>query len=149
MAIKTAAQARRKFEERVQASGDFYREGVENPEVDWLAGFTAAERRLVAGIQRAIAEGRFLAGARRAGNEKGRQRTTTVGVGRWQEAAPQAGDAYEQAMANITLPAIEEALRKVANMPSETVQQRAQKSAAFQVAMSEAVARRKGFRGGS
>lgn len=93
------------------AAGGSYEEGVRNPTGDYAASAVAADNSWKAGVQGAISRGAFVAGVRRAGNEKWQRNAIAKGPGRFQQgvvtAMPDyaAGFApYHAAIAAVQLP---------------------------------------------
>lgn len=93
-------------------SAENYKEGVENPKVDWATATTAAEENYNKGVQDAIAQKRFGKGVRKAGTDKWQQGAINKGTSRWPEGIRLSGTAYQDGFApyrevilNTTLPA--------------------------------------------
>lgn len=93
-----------------QRSAD-YEDGVKNPRRSWSQATGAAEDSYKMGVQQAIAQGRFGAGVKRAGDEKWQAGAVEKGVSRWGPGVSLARDAYrsgfapyQEAISRITLP---------------------------------------------
>lgn len=142
--VKSAKEAREKWEERIRASAKWYKHGVENPTKDWAEEAIKAKDKRNAGLQRAIQEGRIEKGIARVGTAKWQKNTIEKGISRWTTDAPKAGSDYENAM-GATLECIEYARKVIENMPATTVEERAERSKAYQLAMSECMKKKKGY----
>lgn len=136
MARTDVNTATNKWLTRVQASGQYYQAGVQNPAVDWAGPAVAASGRRNAGLQRAIQDGRIDAGINRVGTAKWRTNTVAKGVTNWTTNTPKASGAYNQGMQRVYgwFPQADQA---IANMPANTPQERIQRAAVFLQSMSD------------
>jgi hypothetical protein len=94
MARPSAQEAYAKWSSRVQASGQFYQQGVQNSK-DWAAAAVSAGPARDAGIQQAIADGRIDRGIQRTGTAGWRNKTLAKGPAAWSAAV--ASPATQQA----------------------------------------------------
>ncbi len=93
--VKDAAAAAKKFASRAQAASGDYKDGVANAGGDWEAGARAGADNYAAGVQEAIADGRFAKGVNGAG-AKYTKNATQLGPQRYQQGVANAQDAYTQ-----------------------------------------------------
>lgn len=142
--VRTASEASEKWAERIRASGKWMKTGVEKPREDWATKAQAAKAKRDAELMSAIAEDRINKGIAAAGTPKWQKRALDVGVPRWTSDAPKAEATYRSKISDV-LSAVEEAKAAVAAMPETTVAERAEKSKAYQIAMSEAMKKRRGY----
>lgn len=142
--VRTSKEASEKWAERIRASGKWMKAGVEHPREDWAEKAKAAKAKRDAGLSLAMAEDRINKGIDAAGTAKWSKRTKEVGVARWTADAPKAEVEYGGAMGDV-LSAIDEAKAVIAGLPDTTVAERAEKSKAYQIAMSEAMKKRRGY----
>ncbi len=96
--VKDMATVRAKWQGRVSIAGPDYEAGVSDPSVDWEGPTKAAESTYKEAVVKAANEGRYGRGVSRAGNAKWRDKTVSVGPGRWNEGVNKGGDAYDKGM---------------------------------------------------
>lgn len=65
-------------------SGEYYKQGINNPRADWAQSTIAASDNQAAAIQKAIQEKRFAKGVAKAGSAKWQAGAVNKGVGRYQ-----------------------------------------------------------------
>lgn len=130
MARKSVQDAVSKWQSRVQQSGQFYQQGVSNPQVDWAGPAVAAAPRRNAGLQQAISDGRIDAGIQRAGTAKWRAGATSKGVQAWTTNTPKAAPAYQAGLTKV-YSYFNAADQAVANMPRTTRAERIARATAF------------------
>ncbi|RLI80201.1 hypothetical protein DRP04_08390 [Archaeoglobales archaeon] len=138
--IKKIVEKRRK---RVAESEDYYKDGVEHPTKDWAEEYEKASERMYDAIKKAIAENLFVLGAKRTGTE-GWKRRTLEKADRWIGGATseEANKKYEEAIAEV-LDCVEEAKKAVEKLPTRTIEERAEKSKRFQIALHNCMERKK------
>lgn len=142
--VKSASEARKKWEERIKISGKYYKEGVKNPDKDWLEGYLNKADQRDAGLRRAIDEGRLDIGAKRVGTVGWQTPTLDKGVSHWTEEAPKAGDEYEGAMHDV-VDCVAVAKAAIEEMDMTTRESRAEASKQYQIAMGECMDKKKGY----
>jgi len=76
-----------------------YEAGVKDPRTDWSSATKAAEKAYNAGVQAAIAAGRFAKGVSKAGTAKWQAMAIAKGPMRWSEGIRLAKSAYAEAFA--------------------------------------------------
>lgn len=110
-AIKSIQQIAEKWRTVTPMRSADYEEGIKNPQKDWAANTIAAQESYKAGVQAAIAEGRFVKGVTKAGNAAWQEGALTKGVTRWGAGVALAGEKYAEgyapyqaAIARLTLP---------------------------------------------
>lgn len=84
----------------VQAAGQKYKDGIQNPRRPWVESYVQSMPRMVAGIQRAISEGKPQASAQRLGNA-GYQQATLAKSDRYASSAQRAADGYGAVVARV------------------------------------------------
>ncbi len=113
MAIQTKdlAAVAAKWSQRAQAAGPDYQNGVKTPRRDWAQNTSAAADSWSAGVQQAVADGRFGRGVAAAGTPKWQNAAINKGVARYPTGVAQGGPAYTQGfgpylqvIASLTLP---------------------------------------------
>lgn len=92
--IRSLDRIKEKFVSVTPLRASEYEYGVRNPRRNWAASTTAAEASYKAGIQEAIANGRFAKGVKRAGDAKWNRGCTQKGVARFGPGVQVAGDDY-------------------------------------------------------
>ncbi|NVM22450.1 MAG: hypothetical protein HWN68_11800 [Desulfobacterales bacterium] len=141
---RTAKQARDKWEERIKISGKYMKEGIQNPRADWLERVKATESKRDAGLRAAMDDGRITAGAEKAGTRRWQDRAMKIGVPHWETEAPKSGDRYESSIGPV-ISCVESAKAEVAGLAEDTVEQRAEKSKQYQIAMSNCMKLQRGY----
>ncbi len=98
MAIQTKdlAAVVAKWSQRAQAAGPDYSAGVKNPRRDWAQDTVASADAWAAGVQQAVADGRFSRGVQSAGTPKWQNAAVNKGVARYPTGVAQGGPAYAQ-----------------------------------------------------
>jgi hypothetical protein len=135
MAQKTPEQITSKFQAGIQAAGQAYAQGVQNPSRPWASATVAGQARWQAGIQQAIAQGSFARGVQKAGDAKWQQAASGKGARNFTAAAPDAAAAYAQKAQQII--SAGQAARAAANaMPSDSQEARLQRAVASMRAIS-------------
>lgn len=142
--VRTAKEASEKLADRIKTSRKYMEYGVRNPREDWEKATLDASEKRNAELTRAIAEGRIDAGIKATGTAKQKSRSEEIGVKRWVESGDYAGTEYSKKIGDV-LDAIEEAKAKVKALPETTVEERAEKSKQYQIAMSEAMKKKRGY----
>lgn len=142
--VKSASEARKKWEERIKISGKYMKAGVENPDNDWLDGYLAAADRRDAELKKAIDEGRLDIGAKRSGSIGWQVPTLAKGIKHWTEEAPKAGGAYEDSMHDV-LDCVEVGKASIEKMDMTSRENRAEASKQYQIAVGECMDKKKGY----
>lgn len=136
--MKNAATVVQKFQTRVASAGTDYANGVATPKRDWLSAFTAAQPRMQAGLQAAIASGKIVRRAQqKGGTQNWQSKAAGKGARNYVAAAADAAAGY-QAVVDKVLQAGEIASKVAQAMPDTTIEQRIARSAAAQMAVSKA-----------
>jgi len=110
-AIKDLAQSSDKWSRRASVASPDYASGVQNPRKSWAASSVAAEDSYKAGVNQAMAAGRYGKRIRRVGDQGWQSWTLAKGPSRYMEGVGLARPSYEagfspyhQAIASVTLP---------------------------------------------
>ena len=138
--VERAAKKRR---ERVAVASEDYKEGVETTDKDWLTRFKEAKDRRNAQLRRAMDLGWFERGAERVGTEGWRD-ATLAKADRWAAGAASdlADDRYKASMSEVA-DCIERARKAIAGMPSNTIEQRADRARKFAIEMNKCIEEKK------
>lgn len=131
MAKKTPEQIAEKYQRGVAGAGQDYATGVQNPSRSWSQATAGASGRWRTGVQDAIQNNSFARGVQRAGDGKWQAGALEKGAQNYAAAATRAASQYAQVAAQI-MAAGSAAQAKVANMPTDTLDQRIARSAAAQ-----------------
>lgn len=82
-AIRSVAEIAKKWGTVTPGRAAYYKAGVQNPKKDWANETKAAETAYEEGVQAAISRKAFGKGVDKAGTAKWKDKSVTVGVGRW------------------------------------------------------------------
>lgn len=82
-AVKPIADIVDKWERRASVAGADYAKGVASPKRDWEEATKAATAAQKAGVEQALADGRFEKGVARAGTSKWKRKSQEVGAARF------------------------------------------------------------------
>lgn len=93
--VKDAATAATKFVQRAQAAAPDYAKGVTGAGNTWQAHTAAASDAWGAGVQAAVANGRFGKGVARVGGQKWETASAGKGAQRYPQGVAQAGPAWQ------------------------------------------------------
>ena len=111
MDVKPMATISQKFVQRAGVAGSDYQRGATQPRRSWAQAAAAAGANYAAGVQAAIAAGRFGKGVAKAGDAKFQRGITEKGVARYPSGVAAAQGDYEagfapfhQALQSATLP---------------------------------------------
>lgn len=97
--VKDAASSATKFVQRAQAAAPDYSKGVQGAGNTWQAHTAAASDSWGAGVQAAVANGRFAKGVNRVGGQKWEAAATGKGAQRYPQGVAQAGPNWQSATA--------------------------------------------------
>lgn len=123
MAKKSPEQIAAKFQRRIQGATQDYQEGVQNPSRDWAEATQAGQKRWEAGLQQAMAEGKFARGVRAAGSAKWQQNAASKGAQRFSASAQDAAASYRQKAGQV-MEAAERARQAANALPNTTFEER-------------------------
>lgn len=90
---KTPQQVLEKYRTRVAASGQAYKDGVQNTSKSWSGGYARSANLMVQRFQEAVAEGRPQRAVQNLGDEGYRQKTLAK-ADRYAQSAIRAADGY-------------------------------------------------------
>lgn len=94
--------AANKWARRAGAATEDFKSGVENPRTDWAAATIAAAPSQAAGVQAAIASGRFQKMVAKSGTSYWKDKTMTKGADRFASGVASAQSDYESGIAPYT-----------------------------------------------
>lgn len=94
--IKSTDQIADKWARVTPQRTEDYREGIENPRVDWEAATAAAEPNWQAGVTAAATRKAFSTGVKSAGTSKWKNKSLQKGTSRFAEGVSLAKDDYEK-----------------------------------------------------
>lgn len=94
-AVKSVAVAADKWVRRAGQASQDYARGVQSPRKSWQEATSEAAEAQAAGVQQAIAEGRFEKGVQKAGNGKWQRKASTLGAQRFGPGVAAAKADYE------------------------------------------------------
>jgi hypothetical protein len=135
---KDASKVVAKFQQRVASAAPDYAAGVQNPKTDWLTAYKAAQPRMIAGLQAAIASGRMGKQAEaKGGTPNWQNKAANKGARNYAASAADAAAGYS-AKVDKVLAAGEAARDAAKNMPNTTQDQRLQRALAAMKAISKA-----------
>jgi uncharacterized protein YjbJ (UPF0337 family) len=126
---KSKERVLRKYRDRIAASGPEYEAGVQSPRRSWSEAYKAASERMKAEIQRALEEGRHVAGVDAVGDSGWTTAAVKKGAPRFAAAATIAAEGYGKAVDDV-LAAADAAARQAQGMPQTTYEQRKQRALA-------------------
>ena len=133
-----------KMKERVATSGKYHKKGLENapnPLEIALQKLDLMKQRLL----QAFENGSVKAGFEKALKEGKWEARIDVAARRWEESAEYMVEEYAKAIEDV-LKCVEEAKKAIANMPAVTIEQRAERSKQYQIAMHKCMAKLKGLK---
>lgn len=96
---KVRAGSAKKWRTNASRSTAAYEDGIKNPRRDWEDATAGAEDNYELGIQKAIADGRFGKGVRRAGDEKWKKNALEKGPQRYAQGVGLAENEYASGIA--------------------------------------------------
>lgn len=99
MQIKDMSAISAKWSQRAQAAGADYASGVKNTQKDWAALTASAADNFAAGVQQAVADGRFARGVQAAGSDKWRSAAAGKGAQRYPSGVASGQAAYNAGFA--------------------------------------------------
>lgn len=142
MGRKSPQAATDKWQKRVAVAQQDYASGVQAA-TNWAERAVAAANRRNAGLMRAIQNNTIDAGIQRTGDAGWKAKTVAKGPTNWAAGVAKAAPAMlagQQKLAGY----LASADAAVANMPSDTPEQRAERSRVYQLAVHAAAAQAKG-----
>jgi len=143
---KTVEQVRAKLEERVASSGKYHREGMENADVNPNEAALKNLDVMKARFNAAMDSGKTAAGMKEAAQEKRWEKRVGVAAARWEESSGHMTERYMEGLPQ-RMGAIDAAKKTVAHLPRNTLEQRAEKSKQYQIAVSKEMAKIRGIKG--
>lgn len=97
--VKPVNQSADKWARNAQNATQDYKQGVQNPRNSWSQGAINAKDAHAAGIQEALADGRYEKGIQEAGDAKWQKKAIEVGAGRFGQGVSVAKDDYAKGFA--------------------------------------------------
>jgi hypothetical protein len=144
--VKSKADVEEKLAERVAVSGKWHKRGMESSEVNPNDAALKKLDLMKARFDKAMDSGRTAAGMKEAADAKRWEGRIDVAATRWEESSEFMRDRYMEGYDD-RVACIEESKRKVASLPATTIEQRAEKSKQYQIAMSKCMEKKRGIGG--
>ena len=144
--VKRKEDVEAKMTERVSVSGKWHKKGMEDAEVN---PNTAALKKLdvmKARFNRAMDSGKTATGMKEAADAHRWEDRVDVAATRWEESSEHMTKRYMEGYED-RADCIEASKAKVAGLPCTTIEQRAEKSKQYQIAMSKCMEKKRGFGG--
>ena len=144
--VKSKTDVEAKMTERVSVSGKWHKKGMEDAEVN---PNTAALKKLdvmKARFDKAMDSGRTAAGMKEAADAHRWENRVPVAAARWEESSAHMTERYMEGY-DERAQCIEESKKKVDAMAATTIEQRAEKSKQYQIAMSKCMEKKRGIGG--
>ena len=126
---KSADRVLQKYRQRIASSGPEYEAGVSNPKKSWSDSYRKASDRMVAELQKSLAEGKHIRGVENVGDSGWAAAAKTKGAPRFTAAADIAAQSYGKVVGDV-LAAGDAAAQASGNMPQTTYEQRKQRAIA-------------------
>ena len=143
--VKSRDRVKAKLEERVAGSGKYHRAGMEDAEVNpneiALKKLDLMKARFVA----AMDSGKTRAGMAKAAADKTWEKRIPKAAERWEDSSTYMTERYMEGYDSLKA-CIESSKAKISSMAETTVEQRAEKSKQYQIAMSKCMASKKGMK---
>lgn len=143
--VKSRERVKEKIEERVAGSGKYHRAGMEdsetNPNEQALKKLDLMKARFVA----AMDSGKTRAGMAKAANDKTWEKRIPKAAERWEDSSVYMTERYMEGY-DERKSCIESSQAKISSLPETTIEQRAEKSKQYQIAMSKCMASKKGMK---
>lgn len=109
--IRSIQDISQKWSDVTQTKSQYYSAGVSNAKNDWATNTAGAAPAWAAGVNEAVANGRFGSGVAKAGTAKWKANTINLGVSRWPQGVANGKASYAngfgpyaQVIQNTTLP---------------------------------------------
>lgn len=143
--VKSAERVKEKLEERVAGSGKYHKAGMEDAEVNPNEAALKKLDLMKARFDKAMDSGKTKAGMQKAASDKTWEKRVPVAAARWEESSGYMTDRYMEGYIE-RADCINEAKKAIVNLPETTIEQRAEKSKQYQIAMSKCMAKKKGLK---
>jgi len=144
--VKSRADVEAKMTERVSTSGKYHKKGMEEAEVNPNEAALKKLDLMKARFDKAMDSGKTAAGMREAAADKRWEKRVDVAATRWEESSGHMTDRYMDGYDDRAA-CIEESKKKVDAMAATTIEQRAEKSKQYQIAMSKCMEKKRGIGG--
>ena len=142
--VKSKADVEEKLRERVSVSGKYHKRGMETADVNPNAEAMKKLDLMKARFNAAMDSGRTKAGMKEAADEHRWEARVPVAAARWEESSDYMAGRYMEGF-DERIGCVEEAKKQVAGMAATTVEQRAEKSKQYQIAMSKCMEKKRGI----
>lgn len=144
--VKNKADVEEKMTERVSVSGKWHRKGMEDAEINPNEAALKKLDVMKARFDKAMDSGRTAAGMREAAAAHRWEIRVPVAAARWEESGEHMTKRYMEGY-DERAACIEDSKKKVENMAMNTIEQRAEKSKQYQIAMSKCMEKKRGIGG--
>ena len=142
---KTKEQVEAKLKERVAGSGKYHKSGMESAEKNPNEEAIKKLDLMKARFNQAMDSGRTKAGMQEAASEKRWEKRIDKAAERWEDSSTYMTERYMEGFDD-RMAAINKAKAGIASMPETTVEQRAEKSKQYQIAVSKEMAKIRGIK---
>ena len=144
--VKKKEDVEAKMTERVSVSGKWHKKGMEDATVNPNAAALKKLDVMKARFNAAMDSGKTAAGMKEAADDSRWEKRVDVAAVRWEESSSHMTSRYMEGYEDRAT-CIEASKDKVGNMPCKTIEQRAEKSKQYQIAMSKCMEKKRGFGG--
>jgi len=144
--VKSRADVEEKMTERVSVSGKYHKKGMEQAETNPNEAALKKLDLMKARFDKAMDSGRTAAGMREAAADKRWEKRVDVAASRWEESSGHMTDRYMEGYDDRAA-CIETSKKAVEKLATTTIEQRAEKSKQYQIAMSKCMDKKRGIGG--
>lgn len=143
--VKSAEKVKEKLEERVSGSGKYHKAGMEDAEVNPNDAALKKLDLMKARFDKAMDSGKTKAGMEKAASDKTWNKRIPKAAERWEDSSTYMTERYMEGYTERAA-CIDEAKKAIVNLPETTIEQRAEKSKQYQIAMSKCMSKKKGIK---
>jgi len=144
--VKSKSDVEEKMAERVAVSGKWHKRGMEETDVNPNEAALKKLDLMKARFDKAMDSGRTAAGMREAAANKRWESRIDKAAERWEDSSSYMTERYLEGYDD-RVACIEESKKHVAHLPETTIEQRAEKSKQYQIAMSKCMEKKRGIGG--
>ena len=144
--VKSKADVEAKMTERVSVSGKWHKKGMEEADTNPNEAALKKLDVMKARFDKSMDSGRTAAGMREAAADHRWEKRIDVAASRWEESSGHMTERYMEGYDDRAA-CIEDSKKKVESMATITIEQRAEKSKQYQIAMSKCMEKKRGIGG--